>query len=215
MPNVLPILYIKLEKLNEKIVSRKFLLKTIQDVMQDDPNIFLKQLRENKKIKYIFQNYYYVLSETERKTNILEYSNLEIVYTILNKLNLNWYVSFEKGLEINNVVWQSHKTISVVNNKISKKCKIRGIQYHFRKTQKKHIFGYESNKISSGITQNIGYNEKIAIDYVYFRKDIPLELLKVLDFKKIESYLNLYSKGFQKKFKEKINEKQGKYQKLH
>ena len=155
------ILYIKLDNLKEKIVSRKFLLNMICDVTQDKAEIYLKKLRENGKIKSIFQNYYYILSETERKTNILDYFTLELVFGVLNKSNVKWYISFEKGLEINNILWQAHKTTTIINNKISKSYTILGSQFEFKKTKSIYINNYTQNKTKNRITQNIGENEKI------------------------------------------------------
>lgn len=198
------ILYIKLDNLEEKIVSRKFLLNLIRDVIQDKPEIYLKKLRENGKIKSIFQKYYYILSENERKTNILNYFDIELVFGVLNKLNIKWYISFEKGLELNNILWQAHKTTTIINNKISKKCKILKNQFEFKKTKSIYIDNYIQNKTKNRITQNIGENEKIYLDYIYFKKKIPIELIEKIDKKKIMSILEIYPKSFQKKVKEKL-----------
>lgn len=198
------ILYLKLDSLNERIVSKKLLLNLISDMIQDKPEKYLKKLRENGKIKYIFQKYYYILSETERKTNILDYISLELVFGVLNKLNIKWYISFEKGLELNNILWQAHKKITIINNKISKKCKILESQFEFKKTKAIYINNYNQYKTKNRITQNIGINEKIYLDYIYFKKKLPIELIEKIDKIKIIEIMEKYPKSFQKKIKEKL-----------
>lgn len=197
-------IYLKLDTLEERIISRKLLKNIICDVMQDKPEIYLKKLRENGKIKSIFQNYYYILSENERKSKIINYFDLELVYGVLNKLNIKWYISFEKGLELNGVLWQIHKKITIINNKISRKCIILGSQFEFKKTKSIYINNYNQNKTKNRITQNIGSNEKIFIDYIYFKKKIPIELKNKIDIKKVKLISNNYTTKFQKIIKEEL-----------
>ena len=66
----------KLDLLSDKIVSKNQLIEVIYLVTQDKSLKYLKQLRENNKIKSIFQKYYYILDETERKSGILNYSTI-------------------------------------------------------------------------------------------------------------------------------------------
>ncbi len=196
------ILYLKLDNLEEKIVSKKVLLNIIRNVIQDKPEIYLKKLRENRKIKAIFNKYYYILSENERKTNILNYFDIELVFGALNKSNVKWYISLEKGLELNNILWQAHKTVTIINNKFSRKCKILKNQFEFKKIKSNYINNYIKNKTKNRITQNIGINEKIYLDYIYFKKAPPIELIEKIDKTKVIEISKIYPKNFQEKIKE-------------
>ncbi len=201
------ILYFKLDNLEEKIVSKKLLIELIRDVVQDEPEKYLKKLRENRKIKFIIQNYYYILSDNERRLNQLRYNPSELVFSVLNKSNVKWYISLEKGLELNNILWQAHKKINIINNKISGEKTIIRTKFDFKKTKPQHINNYKQdnykqNKTKNRITQNIGLNEKIYLDFIYFKKRVPIELEKAIDKSKVISILSDYPKTFQKKVKE-------------
>lgn len=189
----------KLDLLSDKIVSKNQLIEVIYLVTQDKSLKYLKQLRENNKIKSIFQKYYYILDETERKSGILNYSTNELVFGILNKLKIKWYISFEKGLELNKVLWQSHKKFNIVNNKLSGTFNILGVEYEFKKTKSEYIHNFIKVETKNRITQKIGINEKIFIDYLYFKKEMPLELISNIDKDKFPSLLNSYPINFQKK----------------
>ncbi|MFT4244591.1 MAG: hypothetical protein ACMXYB_04025 [Candidatus Woesearchaeota archaeon] len=199
------ILNFKLDNLDEKVVSRKQLLNLICDVIQNKPEKYLKKLRENKKIKALFNKYYYILSENERKSGILNYYSLELTYAVLNKSNIKWYISFEKGLELNNVLWQAHKITTIINNKFSKRLKVLDVEFKFIKTKSKYISNYSQNKTKNRITQNIATNEKIYVDYIYFNKKIPIELADKIDKKKVQQIAKAYPKYIQNKILE--NEK--------
>lgn len=193
------IIIIKLGNLKENIISKESLINLICDVIPDNPDKTLKHLRRMNKVKSIFLKYYYILSEEERKQGSLNYYSFEIVYGILNKLNIKWYLSFEKALEYNNVVWQSYKKFVIINNKISRTYNILGSDFEFRKTKLVYINNFKQNKTKNRITQNVGTNEKIFVDYVYFNKKIPKELLDIIDVYKIRDILTNYNKNFQKK----------------
>ena len=200
------ILYFKLDNLEEKIVSKKLLTQLIRDVMQDEPEKYLKKLRENRKIKFVIQNYYYVLSDNEKRLNQLRYNPSELIFSVLNKSNVRWYISLEKGLELNNVLWQAHRKINIINNKILGERKILGTIFNFKKTKSQYINNYKRNKTKNRITQNIGSNEKIYLDFIYFKKRVPIELEETIDKSKAILILNDYPKTFQKKVKERLYE---------
>ena len=193
------IIKLKLDQLRERIVSKEQVIRIICDVNPDKPNITLRNLRKSKKITHIFLNYYYILTENERKQKMINYYNSELVFGILNKLNVKWYISFEKALELNNVIWQSHNKVTIINNKISKKYTILNTEFEFRKTKPILISNYKQNKTKNRITQNIGSNEKVFVDFMYFNKTVPKELKNCVDKNKVKTILKDYNKNFQKK----------------
>jgi len=198
------IINIKLSSLRDKIVSQELLLSIIRDVLPQGEKKMLKNLRQSNKIKSIFLKYYYILSENERKIGYLNYYSFELVFAILNKLNIKWYISLEKGLELNKLIWQSYRKFTIINNKISRKCTIEGTEFEFKKTKVKYINNYKQNKTKNRITQNVGTNEKILVDYIYFKKKVPEELFENMNSKKVKEILNNYPKNFQKKVKNLI-----------
>lgn len=198
------IISLKIDQLGDKIISKEQLLKIICDVNPDEPTTTLKNLRKSKKITYLFLNYYYILSEDERKHKILRYYSSELVFGVLNKLNIKWYISFEKGLELNNVVWQSYNSVTILNNKISKIYKIKNTEFRFRKTKPTLINNYNQNKTKNRITQNIGSNEKIFVDLIYFNKPIPKELKDCINKTKVKTIVKEYKPNFQKKVQREL-----------
>ena len=194
----------RLSNLEENILSQEAILKLIRDVTHNNEVQVLKNLRQNGKIKTIFLKYYYVVSENERKNNSLKYYSFELVFGVLNKLNIKWYISFAKGLELKNILWQSHKKFSIINNKISRKCIIHNTEFEFKKTNAKYINNFSQNKTKNRITQNIGTTEKIFVDYVYFNKKVPKELQNGINATKVKEIIQNYSKNFQKKVKDMI-----------
>lgn len=195
------IIKLKISQLGEKIISKEQLIKVICNVTPEDSDKIFKNLRKSNKIKYVFLNYYYILSEDEKKLKIIKYYPSEIVFGILNKLNVKWYISLEKSLELNNVVWQSYNKITIINNKISKKYRIFDTEFEFRKTKSELINNYNQNKTKNRITQNISTNEKNFIDFIYFNKPIPKELKDSVDKNKVKKILKAYKKNFQKEVK--------------
>jgi hypothetical protein len=57
------LIYLKLDMLKDKIVSRNSIIKIIKSIDEKDYNKRLETLRKTNKIQYIFLNYYYILSE--------------------------------------------------------------------------------------------------------------------------------------------------------
>ena len=195
------VLRVKLDSLEEKIVSRKFLAKAIRDVMHDKPEKYIKRLRETGKIRFVFQNYYCILSENERKLNRLNYAATELVFGVMNRSNVRWYISLEKGLELNNILHQAYKKINIINTKISGERNILGTMFEFRKTKPRYVNSYRQNRTKNRITQNIGSKEKIFLDFVYFKKKVPIELKKTVDKRKTISIMSSYPEKFRRKIK--------------
>ena len=103
----------------EKLVSKKQLENAFREVLQDNysKNIIVR-LRKNKDIIYIFKGYYYLLDPKEKEGEYTEYSTNEMVYTILNKLNIKWYLGLYSALEKNNVIWQGIVKPIIINSEL-------------------------------------------------------------------------------------------------
>ena len=96
-----------LESFKDKLASKKQLERTFRDVLQDkySENIIVN-LRQNRDILYVFKGYYYLLNSKEKEGSYTTYSTNEMVYAILNKLNIRWYLGLESALERSNIIWQ-------------------------------------------------------------------------------------------------------------
>jgi len=189
-----------LESLNEKVVSKKQLINAFRDVLQVNysENIIV-QLRKNKDILYVFKGYYYILNPNERKGSVTKYSTNEMVYVILNKLNIKWYLGLESALERNNLIWQAVVNPVIINSDFSGKRTILGVNFQFHKMKREKLdFGYVKKTTKNRITFYFSDAEKTYLDYLYLHKKPPSEI-STIDNKQLRSYLKQYSKNFRKK----------------
>jgi hypothetical protein len=157
-------------------------------------------LRQNKDILYIFKGYYYLLSPKEKEGAYLKYSTNEMIYTILNKLNIKWYLGLYSALERNNIIWQGVVNPIIINSHISGEKKILEIKYHFHKIKRGLLdFGYIKKITKNRITFYYSDPEKTYIDFIYLNKNPSIELLNAKNGEKLRIYLKNYSKKFKKK----------------
>ena len=190
-----------LESLKDKLVSKKQLEKAFRDVLQDKySETVIVNLRKNKDILYIFKGYYYILNSKEKKGSYIKYSTNEMVYAILNKLNIKWYLGLHSALEKNNIIWQGVVNPIILNSNLSGEKKILGIKYQFHKVKKELLdFGHSKKITKNRITFYYSDPEKTYIDFIYFNKKPPSELSAVKNNEKLRLYLKNYSKNFKKK----------------
>jgi hypothetical protein len=190
-----------LDSLNEKVVSKKQLVNAFRDVLQGNySETLIANLRRNKDVLYVFKGYYYVLDPHEQQGSFIKYSPDEMVYAILNKLNIRWYLGLESALERNNLIWQGVVNPVILNSELSGEKKILGVKYRFHKMKREMVdFGYAKKTTKNRITFYYSDPEKTYLDYVYLHKRIPSELSTVERNEKVKSYLVHYSKVFKKK----------------
>jgi len=190
-----------LESFNEKLISKKQLIKVFRDVLQDNysENIVVN-LRRNRDIIYVFKGYYYLLNSKEKKGYYTEYSTNEMIYVILNKLNIKWYLGLYSALERNNIVWQGVVNPIIVNSELSGEKKILEVKYKFYKMKRDKLdFGHIKKITKNRITFYYSNPEKTYIDFFYFNKSHPSELSNVKKNEKLKHYLKYYSKNFKKR----------------
>ena len=190
-----------LDSFNEKVVSKKLLVNAFRDVLQANySETLIDNLRRNKDIIYVFKGYYYVLDPHEQQGSFTEYSPDEMVYAILNKLNIRWYLGLESALERNNLIWQGVVNPVILNSEFSGEKNILSVKYRFHKMKREMLdFGYVKKTTKHRITFYFSDPEKTYIDYVYLHKRIPSELSMVKRHEKVKFYLTHYSKVFKKK----------------
>lgn len=190
-----------LESFTDKLVSKKQLEIAFRNVLQDkySENI-LVNLRRNKDILYIFKGYYYILDAKEKEGSFTHYSTNEMIYTILNKLNIRWYLGLYSALERNNIIWQGVVNPIILNSNISGEKKILDVKYQFHKIKRNLLdFGFIKKITNNRITFYYSDPEKTYIDFMYLHKKPPLELDSYKKNKTMKSYLKKYPKNFKKK----------------
>ena len=190
-----------LESIKDRLVSKKQLKNAFRDVLQNKyTEDVIVNLRRNKDILYVFKGYYYILTLKEKEGSYTEYSTNEMVYTILNKLNIKWYLGLYSALEINNIIWQGVVNPVILNSDISGAKKILGIKYQFHKIKRELLdFGYIKKITKNRITFFYSDPEKTYIDFIYFNKNPPSELYNAKKTEKLRLHLKNYSKNFKKK----------------
>jgi hypothetical protein len=190
-----------LDSFKDKLISKKQLTTAFRDVLQDkySENIIIN-LRKNREIIYVFKGYYYLVNPKEKKGDYTEYSTSEMVYTVLNKLNIKWYLGLYSALEQNNIIWQGVVNPTIINSTISGEKKILGIKYQFHKIKREILsFGYTKKTTKNRITYYYSDPEKTYIDFLYFNKNPPSEIAALKKKETLKLYLKNYSKNFKKK----------------
>jgi len=146
----------------------------------------IKYLSRHKYIKRIFQSYYYVNSMEERKRDYCECEDKDLLFIVLNKLNIKWYVGLGSALYLNKKIWQVPRVLHILNNKFSGVKKILSLKVRFFKIKDTLFFGLKKNKgyLYSDVS-------KSYLDMVYLKK------IKIKNKKK--EYLRYYPKWVGKK----------------
>src|SRR3989344_3275605 len=91
----------------------------------------IKYLSRHNYIKRIFLSFYYVNSIDERKRRYCKFEDRELLFLVLNKLNIRWYLGLSSALYESGKVWQAPAIVNIINNKFSGKRKILGFDVKF------------------------------------------------------------------------------------
>jgi hypothetical protein len=176
-------------------------MNAFRDVLQDKfSETLVTNLRRNKEILYIFKGYYYVKDPREQQGSFTQYSPEEMIYAVLNKMNILWYLGLDSALERNKIIWQAVVNPVILNSEFSGNKEILGVKFRFHKMKRNMIdFGYIKRTTKNRITFYYSDPEKTYLDYIYHHKKIPSELSEVKHSKKTKLYLSFYSRSFKKK----------------
>ncbi|MFT4249782.1 MAG: type IV toxin-antitoxin system AbiEi family antitoxin domain-containing protein [Candidatus Woesearchaeota archaeon] len=185
-----------LEQNKTRIISRDKLEVLFQDKAY--PKRIIYQLRKQGWVTYILNGYYYICDTEEHRFDFTNYTALEMTSVVLNKLKIDWYLGLTTALERNNVVWQGHNTIVILNNKLSRTRTVQGTKIEFRKLKKK-LFGFGINKIKTKnqLTMFYSNTEKTFMDFVYYKEQPPQELIQKIPNN--NPYLTKYPLAVQKR----------------
>ena len=179
-----------LDGLKQKIVSKKDMCAHLKRTINPKSILPLfRSLREAKKILYVWKQHYYVRDAEEIEKDFNKMSPSEMMCLILNKLNVNWYLGLESALEQNKVVWQAINRSIIVNTKFSGTFIIFKQVFVFKKMRKDLFFGMRELRNSQGTAWKYSDVEKTIIDFVYYKKKVPLDLSAQKNKIRLKKYL--------------------------
>lgn len=154
----------------------------------------IKYLSRHGYIKRIFLSFYYINSVDERKRKYCSFEDRELLFLVLNKLKLKWYLGLSSALYESGKTWQSPAIINIINNKFSGKRKALKLNIRFFKTKEKLIFAVKSAKTKNNVRYFYSVPAKTYLDTVYFRT-----INKSIREKDIEKYIKKFPKWVEKK----------------
>ena len=169
-----------------KEYEEKFGIKSNKDL--------LKYLSRHRYIRRIFAGVYYINSFDERARNFCEFEDKEILFAVLNKLRIKWYVGLGYSLYLQGKKWQTPNQISIVNTEFSGIKYIFGLKVRFFKTKESLFFGLKQMKTDKEINYFYSDLAKTYIDSVYFK-----ERSNLISVKHTKEYLKRYPKWVGKK----------------
>ncbi len=154
----------------------------------------IKYLSRHNYIRRIFLGYYYINSYDERIRRFCEYEDKEVLFMVLNKLNIKWYVGLAHSKYLQGKIWQIPNQIQIINTKFSGSKKIFGLKVHFFKTKEKLFFGLKKIKTKHNVEYFYSDPAKTYLDEVYFGESGNL-----IRIKHTQTYLKRYPKWVGKK----------------
>ena len=180
----------------EKIMKRKEIVKLIEDYKKIEKISItnaLWYLSRQRYIKRIFLDYYYINSIEEREQKFYRYLDKELLFLVLNKLDIKWYLGLTSARYSGGEIWQTPNMLIIINNKFSGNRSIMGFKTRFIKLKESLIFALVKGKTDKGIEYYYSNKEKTGLDEVYLSKKG-----RVAKDKKTKIYLKKYPKWLQK-----------------
>ena len=180
----------------EKIMKRKEIVKLIEDYKKIEKISIanaLWYLSRQRYIKRIFLDYYYINSIGEREQKFYRYLDKELLFLVLNKLDIKWYLGLTSARYSGGEIWQTPNMLIIINNKFSGNRSIMGFKTRFIKLKESLIFALVKGKTDKGIEYYYSNKEKTGLDEVYLSKKG-----RVAKDKKTKNYLKKYPKWLQK-----------------
>lgn len=190
-----------LSSFEKKLMKRRDILDRFKEILQNEFNEnIIRNLRHSNDIIYVMFDYYYIVSPPEKSGHYLRYSTNEMVYAVLNKLNIGWYHGLDSALEYNQIIWQGIVNPVIINNHISGRRYVNGITYQFHKI-KDDLFGFGAikKKTKNNIVFFYSDIEKTYLDFFYLKRRVPQELKRRIDWKRTKQYMKKYPDSIKRK----------------
>lgn len=192
----------------DKILSKEEVFQIIKDyerIYKQKINILSlwTYLRKNKYVQRILGDYYYVYSLEERHDHYCKYSAEELVFLVLQRMNISWYLGLERALIENKITWQALNVVPIINSYFSGIKERGNTRFKFIKTRKDRFnFGIIERQTNNDVKYFYSDLERTYMDFLYFGsyegKDIKA-LIKSIDFKIQRKKLRRYAKNYSKK----------------
>lgn len=166
----------------EKVCSQLDIMEIIQEYNQSlgriSPQNAWWYLSRHNYLKRIIFNFYYLNSVDERKRNFCQYEDKELLFIVLNKLKLKWYVGLSSALYLQGKIWQVPNTVTIINHRFSGRRRVLGLKVRFVKIKENLIFGLKEGKTRNKISYSYSTLAKTYLDLFYLRESQKLVMLK-------------------------------------
>ena len=203
----------KLRLRKEKILSKEEIIGIIMQYgkiykRRVNLNSLWTYLRKSNYIKRVLKDYYYIYSLEERYNHYCEFSEEELIFLVLEKMKIKWYLGLESALKANRISWQVFNIVIIINNKFSGYKTLGNSKFKFIKTKDKRFdFGLVEKRTNNNVRYLYSDLEKTYLDFIYFSsyagKNID-SITKSIDFKVEKGKLNRYAKKYSKKIRDSI-----------
>lgn len=198
----------KLRSGTQKIIFKEEIFQVIKEyqrIYQKKVNFnsIWTYLRKSNYIKRILGDYYYIYSLKERSNHYCQYSEEELIFFVLGKMNVKWYLGLERALQEHKISWQVLNNIPIINTYFSGIKKFGSSRFKFIRTREKRCkFGLIERKTNNKVTYFYSDLEKTYLDFLYFYsyqgKDIET-IQRQLDFKIKKNVVKRYAQQYSKK----------------
>lgn len=202
----------KLRLKKEKIMLKEEIfqiIKEYQKIYRRKVNLISlwTYLRKNNYLRRLLGDYYYIYSVEERYHHYCQFSEEELVFQVLDKMKISWYLGLERALIENKISWQVLNIIPIINSRFSGLKKLGNSRFKFIKTtEKKLTFGLIGTKTNNQVHYFYSDPEKTHLDFLHFSsyggKD-PETIKKHLDFKINKIILRKYARKYTHKIQER------------
>ncbi len=200
----------KLRLRKEKIISKAeifHIMKEYQRIYRQKINVnsIWTYLRKSKYVRRVIGDYYYIYSLEERYNRYCCYSGEELLFLVLERMGVRWYVGLEGALREHKILWQALRAVPIINTRFSGIKNIGNSQFRFiRAQERKFTSGLIRRKTSNGVDYFYSDLEKTYLDFLYFHsywgKD-PMAVRRQLNFKVRKDVLRKYASYYSKKIK--------------
>jgi hypothetical protein len=190
-------IYLALLNRGEKIMRKKEIVKLVEDYSNKIEKVSIANapwyLSRQNYIKRIFLDYYYINSIEERGLKFCKYMDKELLFLVLNKLKIKWYVGLTSAKYSRGELWQTPNMLIILNDRVSGNRIIVDLKVKFIKIKESLIFGLIKGQTDKGVEYFYSDKEKTELDEVYLSKKG-----KIAKDKKTGNYLKKYPKWLQK-----------------
>lgn len=166
----------------EQICHKKEILEILKEYNKKIRRInitnTIKYLTRHNYLRRIYMQYYYINTMEERKRNFCRYEDKELLFAVLGKIKIKWYLGLSTALYSLGKIWQTPARITIINNKVSGKKKILSLNARFIKIKENLIFGLKKAKTKHNITYQYSDLAKTYLDKVYYKEIEQVKLNK-------------------------------------